>query len=80
MTQSPSNVFAVCRLCNVLCAAPALLCFHSSLFRAWRVHARIVLVAAEREASQRGRQRGQPLVRQRTRLVEPAFAALRVTK
>jgi hypothetical protein len=80
MTQSPSNVFAVCRLCNVLCAAPALLCFHSSLFRGG--HARIVLVAAEREASQRGRTaaRMQPLVRQRTRLVEPAFAALRVTK
>jgi hypothetical protein len=55
MTQSPSNVFAVCRLCNVLCAAPALLCFHSSLFRGG--HARIVLVAAEREASQRGRTR-----------------------
>lgn len=78
MTQSPSNVFAVCRLCNVLCAAPALLCFHSSLFRGG-----CMLVSYSSPQSARHRSAdgsAQPLVRQRTRLVEPAFAALRVTK
>lgn len=38
--------------CAVCCASAVVL----SLFTlSWRVHARIVLVAAEREASQRGR-------------------------
>lgn len=66
--------------CAVCCASAVVL----SLFTlSWRVHARIVLVAAEREASQRGRTaaRSHSFVRGSDEaIVEPAFAALRVTK
>jgi hypothetical protein len=64
--------------CAVCCASAVVL----SLFTlSWRVHARMIVLVAEREASQRTAARSHSFVRGSDEaIVEPAFAALRVTK